>query len=400
MKKILLGLIAVGLGVWCAVPAWGATKTWKAATTGDWFEASNWEEVGGAPQAGDEVVITADGAWVLLTNSTDYLGSFTLSQTLVFSNWNTTLSATNVTILTNGVVTLPPAFTDVQMSNNVYLVCSNLTIDAGGTIDADGKGYAGGSASHTAGYGPGGGTNYCGGGYGGFGGGYQHPMYIGQPYGSVSEPLEPGSAGGAARPSAFVSTPGGGAVRIQADGLVVVNGTVSANGLDATSYSDNYVGCGSGGAIYLQCDRFAGTNGVLSARGGGGLSTSGPGGGGRIAVAYNPASQSAMPRPSVKILATPGYSTSHPNARAGTICLPDASLLSETITHISGNIWGISAWTTPSLMVSNVWLGFPEEGMTLTVSNDLVIVGSEARLELGGNQGVYTNNRIFLTAIP
>lgn len=401
MKKSKL-LTAVFLLLFFAgiVPAQaGTTKTW-IATTGDWFTVANW---GGNPYPtnGDDVVITNSGASVLLTNSTAYLSSITLSapglstNTLVFSNWNTTLSSTNVYVRSNATVTLPPAFTDVQMSNNVRVLCSNLTVETGGKIDADGKGYSGGLAGHPAGYGPGAATNYNGGGYGGFGGGYQYPWYIGIVYGSVSAPNAPGSGGGGQR-TAGISTPGGGAVWIQADGTVVVNGTITANGLDATGYPDNYVGCGSGGGIYIQCDRFAGTNGVLSAKGGGGLTTSGPGGGGRIAVVYNPVSQNAMPKPTVQILTTPGYVSSFPNARAGTIYLPDNRFLSAINTNISGNMYGFSSWTTSSLTISNVWFGFPEEGFALTVTNDITIVGSTARLELGGNQGMYTNSKLFI----
>ena len=158
-------------------PAQAGTKTWTA-TTGDWFTAANWVE-NAYPTNGDDVVITNAGASVLLTNSTEYLSSITLSapglstNTLVFSNWDTTLFATNVYVRTNATVTLPLAFTtNAGMSNNVYIVCSNMTIDTGGSINVDGRGYDGGNAA--AGYGPGGGLYASGvgsaGGHGGYGG--------------------------------------------------------------------------------------------------------------------------------------------------------------------------------------------------------------------------------------
>ena len=66
--------------------------------TNDWFSTNNWDGGASIPVAGDTVTVAAAGA-ALLTNSTPYLGSLTLSTTLIFSNWDTTLSATSVTVI-------------------------------------------------------------------------------------------------------------------------------------------------------------------------------------------------------------------------------------------------------------------------------------------------------------
>ena len=84
-------------------------------------------------------------AYVALTNASAFLGSLTLSDaSLVMSNWDTLLSATNVTIAGGGVLTCDGPFTNTAMSNRVNLVCDTLFVAAGGAIDVNGKGWAGG----------------------------------------------------------------------------------------------------------------------------------------------------------------------------------------------------------------------------------------------------------------
>jgi hypothetical protein len=62
---------------------------------------------------------------------------------LVFSNWNTRLEAADaVSIMSNGVVTLPAPFTETGISNRVWIVCRDFTLLAGGVINADERGYA------------------------------------------------------------------------------------------------------------------------------------------------------------------------------------------------------------------------------------------------------------------
>ncbi len=78
----------------------------------------------------DDVQISTVGT-VLLTNSTPELASLNLVGTLMFTNWNTTINATNVTVASGGKMTMPAPFTDTQMSNNIVIVCGNLDVAAG-----------------------------------------------------------------------------------------------------------------------------------------------------------------------------------------------------------------------------------------------------------------------------
>lgn len=121
-------------------PAFAAT-TWKGAAGGDWFVPDNWTPTG-VPAAGADVVIGA-GKSVVLSNETARLKSLDLTGTLTFTNWNTAVWATNVTIQANGNMTCPAGgFRDTEMSNRVSVVCvSNLEIKVNGKIDVSGCGY-------------------------------------------------------------------------------------------------------------------------------------------------------------------------------------------------------------------------------------------------------------------
>ncbi|MBI2441410.1 MAG: hypothetical protein HYV35_08580, partial [Lentisphaerae bacterium] len=75
-----------------------ATVTWltPGPSTNDWSVATNWSG-GNAPTNGDDVIITNLNIGVRLTNATPSLASILLSNkcTLIFSNWDTSLTATN-----------------------------------------------------------------------------------------------------------------------------------------------------------------------------------------------------------------------------------------------------------------------------------------------------------------
>ncbi|MCG2680920.1 MAG: hypothetical protein L6455_13305, partial [Kiritimatiellae bacterium] len=355
-------------------PSPAATKTWSAST-GDWFLDGNWTPAT-APVAGDDVVITNASASVILSNSTPWLSSVTLSKTLMFTNWNSALNATNVTILTNGTMTLPGAFTNNATSNNVYIVCSNLTVDAGGNINANAKGYAGGTSdSGGSGSGPGYGRGNYGGGYGGHG----SASVGGNTYGSFSAPVDAGSGGGWGSQTYYLGGAGGGAIRIDASGTITNNGTISANGGNG---GGTWAGGGSGGGIYLTCKTLSGTTGVFSANGGNpGDSKANGAGGGRIAVIYDTAAQSAVPVPTILFSVACGYDGTG-RADIGTLYFPDNRLLTENITHIGQwMVSGITNWSVNNLTLNNAWIRFPVEGFHLTVTNHMTITGG--RLEFG-----------------
>ncbi|MEI6168921.1 MAG: hypothetical protein WCS52_17200 [bacterium] len=323
---LLLGLMTLELSA-------GVIVTTNA---GDWNDGSIWS-LGRPPMQGDDVTVTNP---VALSNATDFLRSFQITNaTLVFSNWTSALNASNVTVQSGGVLTLPPAFTNGAMSNRVWIVCTNFTLASNGTINADYRGYCGGTnitgpgwTNLLAAQGAGAGSGSCGGGYGGRGG---EPMGfnatgIGPAYGSASVPAEPGSGGARATTAGGA---GGGAVRIEASGTATCFGTITANGGNGLGNGD---GGGSGGSIAIVCGQFAGsTNGLLRAYGGAGTDTAGGGGGGRIAVVY---AQSPAVNPGVRFGVTEGAKGGRGYAgQPGTLYLPDTALLTETLSSPSSS---------------------------------------------------------------
>ncbi len=272
--------------------AQAAERVWTgAAGNANWFTTNNWTPDDSYPVAGDTATIT--NGTVLLTNSSAYLSALTITDaTLVFSNWDTTLSATNVVIGSNGIMTLSAAFTNNVMSNRVSIACSNLTLDVWGQINASDKGYIDGIIK-ADGSGPGGGyySTYSdsGAGHGGQGGYSASLKAGGVTYGSSSAPTTPGSGGGGGQD--IGEEGGGGALRIDASGAIVLNGTISANGRNGVNKLHSSPGGGSGGSIFITSRTFGGAVGAILAQGGtstykGTVATwgGGGGGGGRIAV--------------------------------------------------------------------------------------------------------------------
>jgi len=115
---------------------------------------------------------------------------------------------------------------------NVNITASNLTIYPGGKIDASAKGYPGGGAA-SDGQGPGAGKyGACcagsGAGYGGYGGADENGDLGGSPYGNATHPTDLGSGGGG---SAYNRGGyGGGAIFLNVSDVLVVNGSILANG--------------------------------------------------------------------------------------------------------------------------------------------------------------------------
>ncbi|MEI7437485.1 MAG: DUF2341 domain-containing protein, partial [bacterium] len=383
------------------------TKTWSATAGSDsnWFTASNWTPPG-APSTGDVVLIDSSLSTitnVFLTNSTAPLGALIISNRyLTCSNWTTAVNASNVILRNAGTVTLPSAFTNNQMSNRVWIVCSNIIVHTGATINVDALGYAEGNGPGAGSIGTGG----SGAGYGGKGGMGGALLAIGNPYGSANAPLGPGS--GTAGYSGPSGHNGGGAVRIEASGSMIMNGLISANaGRVTTPTPPNYAAGGSGGAIYITCNTFGGsTNGLLRANGGSGGSGGGGGGGGRIAIDY----QSLDGTPGVQCSANRGVAgwltidvaspTETYAPQMGTLWFPNPDLMDKAISAWSGSglnafngyihFGNTNAWTANSLVLINSTLAIPA-GYNWTLSSGLtlasggLIVPTGAVLQCNGN---------------
>ena len=264
MSSICKAVAIVAVGAVLALSrAEAQTKTFTGV--GNWTDGARWSP--SPPVDGDDVIV--DGVCTN-TASTENLGSYTLNatRTHVFGGTNSFLRATHVII--SGIMTHLANTATTTNSEGQWIpdnllnivAVSNVTVGAGGQINADGKGYK--SARGKGGYGPGGGK-YTGVGGGGAGhggrGAESRPDQItadgGLDYGISNAPVEPGS-GGANSAYNF----GGGAVRIQAGNRVTVNGSISANG---SYYSEDSAAGASGGSIFITCGAIDGA-GLISAK--------------------------------------------------------------------------------------------------------------------------------------
>lgn len=270
------------------------TRTWNG--TGMWFTLTNWTPAD-FPYAGDTVLI--NNGVCTISEPTFVAGLTVTNAAVAFTNWNSILTVDGaLTVRTGGVVKASGRFPNAGPSNNIYIVCGTLTIDPGGSIQADAQGFRGGYSyydntlgmyieSDSRGHGPGGGTNNlsggggsAGGGYGGRGGPNSQGVPGGGTYGSSNAPVDPGS--GAGVHIGGDGGHGGGAIRIECRGSLLLDGRISANGSNCSG-GNQRGGGGSGGSVYITCRRFDGV-GVLAATGGSGFTEGGGGGGGRVAV--------------------------------------------------------------------------------------------------------------------
>jgi hypothetical protein len=196
------------------------------------------------------------------------------------------------------------AWSDRVAPSSPYFEVGSLNVETGGLFSAARLGGAGCIDRHTSSFNNayyeigsripvrGAGRNTSGGGHGGKGGtGTDTSSSWGRAYDDAHRPWLPGS-GAAAINKYSIGGNGGGAVIVSAkNGVIRIDGTVSADGENGNWAADSngLGGGGAGGTILLECKRFAvGETGCLSAKGGTTkpISTSavGAGGGGRIAV--------------------------------------------------------------------------------------------------------------------
>ncbi|MCX6926728.1 MAG: hypothetical protein NT154_26520 [Verrucomicrobia bacterium] len=181
-------------------------------------------------------------------------------------------------ILSNLFINADGSFTCANTQTNLDVaVLRNATIDAGGTVTVDGKGFAPGS-------GPGAGLSSnsvgSGAGYGGHGGA-SSLLPGGATYGSAQQPVDRGSGGGFGYGTAKGGSEGGGAIRLTVGGILTLNGSLSAEG--KAGLKDD-AGGGSGGSIWLTVGALAGSGAIAADGGAGELYQGGGGGGGRIAI--------------------------------------------------------------------------------------------------------------------
>ena len=169
-------------------------------------------------------------------------------------------------------------------TNIINLTATNVTIGASGSIDADGKGYAGG-VTYTTGKGPGpgigSGGNASGGGGAHCGNGGSADNAGGTAYCDIGTALSMGSGGGGGS-SSSIGGDGGGLIYMNISGILDLDGTITADGTAGSG--GGYRGAGAGGGINITVNSITGS-GTMTATGRA-SSAQGGGGGGFIKVTY------------------------------------------------------------------------------------------------------------------
>lgn len=244
MKKQLIATVALA-----GILAWGLTAhavPINSVGDGNWTNTATWSTAS-IPTINDDVTIT-NGCTVTISDTTTH-------------------DVKSVTIETNAVLT-HTGNGSTEQYKVILNIASNLTVETGGLVDADGKGYS------TGGPGAGSGGN-SGGGHGGEGGmrGGGTPQPGGTTHGSIKDPSSLGGRGG-------VGPAGGGAVLLTVGGNTVIDGEIRSNGTDEDGGPG---GGGAGGTVRLTSLTLSGGGGI-SVDGGNGGGSEGGGGGGRIAV--------------------------------------------------------------------------------------------------------------------
>ncbi len=181
-------------------------------------------------------------------------------------------------VATGGTVTHLDPLTSTTNAGLFLTISNDLEIEPGAFIKANGRGYSGGSGPGAGGQ-AGGPSSGGGGGYGGYGGLSSSNALGGAPYGSPFVSPQFGSSGGFG--SGGPGGAGGGLIQLSVTNRLILNGTISASGADATN---SRAGGGSGGGVWIVASSIEGS-GAVSANGGAGEPIhGGGGGGGRIAI--------------------------------------------------------------------------------------------------------------------
>lgn len=428
--KMVRTLVAIAFAVVGVASLNAETITWTGGASGDWAGEDVWDPQ--APAAGDDVIIenTSSTAVMDITcgtatpalNSLTIKGSSKKTATLTMSGWDSKIEAATVAVNANGVLSCADGGGTEESLSRVWIVCTDLTVAANGKIDVTGKGYGGAwTGKDAVGFGPGAGGTSGGGAsgasHGGYGGAYHGRRTL--PYGDAETPMTAGSSGNFAKYAGSLIR-GGGVVTVQADGVVTVDGSILASSPNTSRYGNtpaNDNTAGSGGSILIVANVFKGNRGVIRADGGSsgcptGTSYGRVGGGGRIAIKYDPAAQQEGFVSGMTISAASGLykwksgaetitfsscdnDTYRSEADLGTLWFTDNKMLESLGTGISGQLVNISEITLASLNMQGGHVRFAKDGVRVTVTGDLTISGANSRLEVGGE--IPTNNYDFVS---
>ena len=351
---------------------WSGTATDRLDNPKLWHDADG---LPGVPAAFDNVTIPSATA-ATLTNSTPVYSSLTIAGTLATTDWTTCIRAGEVVIKNAGNVTVKTASTDAE-TNRVWISCSGLTIEAGGKIDVNTKGYQGKNGLGWVGVASKGGAGAHGG---------KAAGGTCQTHGSIICPQDMGSG----NYSPWSSSTGGGAVYLQVAGPAVINGTITANG-GKDSYQN---GNAAGGSVCLNCETVSGS-GTISANGGGQESNNAGkygGGGGRIAVTYDAAKQTQVVC-DVAFSVRGGLERSGTGVPrydrcgdCGTLYFTDDQFTRRPTLKLAGRVYygpevmPLAGLSGESRTIADSWLVIEPDGAEVNFTGDLTLTGSSAKM--------------------
>ena len=218
------------------------------------------------------IIVTDTNGFVIYTNEVDYV---IINSGMVF-----TLQRTTNSIIPDGASVFISYDHQATVNTGLRLTITNdFELEPSASVNADARGFAGGVDA-----GGGGSSGFPlsggGGGHGGYGGLSSSNAAGGGAHGSPFGPVTLGSRGGAGLGGNGGA--GGGAIQLSVGRSGILNGTLTANGQNATN---SRAGGGAGGSIRITAPTITG-NGMLRANGGAGEPVhGGGGGGGRIALA-------------------------------------------------------------------------------------------------------------------
>lgn len=355
-----------------------------------------------------QLLITNESHSLHLTNSTALLSTGIVTSSIVVRNPENNSIYTvdidyTVTSDTNDLVSLQlTSGSSIPQGGSVmvdYIVMGlviptglnlNVSGDAwvsgGARINVDGKGFAGGQGPGAGRSAPGYSLPVCGSGagHGGFGGTSATDAVAGSGYGSALEPITKGSGGGSG--GAGLGGSGGGVIRIAVEGMLRLDGSVSARGGSGLTIRS---GGGSGGSIWLKAGLLVGSGTISTTGGDGEPVEGGGGGGGRIALYAN---QMAL-NGSIQARGGAGYAHGGPGSIYSKVResrgelrfdnggnLGSSPLLSfgsfDLVVREGSHVaWPVNGGVANLLIESNAWL---------SVSNRVAILASNLTIHAGG----------------
>lgn len=213
--------------------------------------------------------------------------------TMTLYNYTTGTALTLDALVINSGATLTHQENDTAQTHVINIKANNITVNSGGSVDVDGKGYAGVTNTGAgSGNGPGAGSKGSGGNYGGSGGSHAGAgggsTYADDPIGATycvtSSPDTIGSTG----VGYYGAGDGGGLIIFDVTSTIDIDGTITADGTEDTEGTTAYSPGGAGGGITISADSITGEPSSFTVAGGDGTGVNyGTGGGGCIALVYS-----------------------------------------------------------------------------------------------------------------